>query len=230
MQLIRRIGLIGDLHCEDEALELALGELGRQGVELVLQAGDICDGAGDLERTISLLVEHRVLAVRGNHDRWLLSNQLRDLPYANVLAQVTPTSVDYLAHLPATRELASPRGNVLLCHGLGENDMASVKPHHEGYDIDFNTELQRLIAERRFQFVLNGHTHRSMLRRFGGLSIINAGTLLRDAERCFMVVDFERGLLVRFRHAPGEVSRDIAQWTRDELPLDHATSEPFVSV
>lgn len=219
MQLIRRVGLIGDVHCEDEALELALGELARQGVELVLQAGDISDGAGDLERTIALLQQHRVLAVRGNHDRWLLDNQLRDLPFANVLANVTPASVDYLSRLPATRELQSPRGGVLLCHGLGDNDMASVKPHHEGYDIEVNTELQRLIAERRFRFVLNGHTHRSMLRQFGTLSIINAGTLLRDAERCFMIVDFERGELLRFRHAPGELCRDLMKWAFDRQLL-----------
>lgn len=219
MQLIRRVGLIGDVHCEDEALELVLGELARQGVDLVLQAGDIADGAGDLERTIALLQQHRVLAVRGNHDRWLLGNQLRDLPFANVLANVTPASVDYLSRLPTTRELTSPRGNVLLCHGLGDNDMASVKPHHEGYDIEVNTELQRLIAERRYQFVLNGHTHRSMLRQFGSLSIINAGTLLRDAERCFMVVDFELGELLRFRCAPGALCRDLNQWTFDRQLL-----------
>jgi putative phosphoesterase len=219
MQLIRRVGLIGDVHCEDQALELVLEELSRQGVELVLQAGDISDGAGDLERTIALLEQHRVLAVRGNHDRWLLGNQLRDLPFATVLANVTSASLDYLSRLPATRELTSPRGNVLLCHGLGDNDMASVKPHHEGYDIEVNTELQRLIAERRFQFVLNGHTHRSMLRRFGSLSIINAGTLLRDAERCFMIVDFERGELLRFRHAPGELCRDLTKWTFDRQLL-----------
>ena len=60
--------------------------------------------------------------------------------------------------------------------------MAGVKPHHEGYDITANTDLQQLISERRYRFVLNGHTHKPMLRTFGPLSIINAGTLLRAAE------------------------------------------------
>ena len=151
--------------------------------------GDIADGPGDLSRTIALLQEHQVQAVRGNHDRWLLSNQLRELPYAKQLADTAPAAVDYLAALPVTREFRSPRGHVLLCHGLGSNDMVGVKPDHEGYDIAYNADLQQLINDRRYRFVLNGHTHRPMLRTFGPLSIINAGTLLRDYERCFTFVD-----------------------------------------
>ena len=226
MQVVRRVGLIGDVHCEDEALAFVLGELGRLGTDVVLQVGDIADGQGDLDVTVALLRQHQVLAVRGNHDRWLLGNQLRDLPHATVLASLTSRTVDYLTGLPATRELRSPRGNVLLCHGLGLNDMVGVKPDHQGYDISSNTELQSLIAERRYRFVLNGHTHRSMLRTFGALSIINAGTLLRDFERCFSLVDFERGELLRFRHAPGELCRDLTAWTTDRQVLADSPSEP----
>src|SRR4051812_44257896 len=201
MQVIRRVGLIGDLHAEDEALAFALQELKKLGAETLLQVGDIADGRGDLSRTVALLREHQVLAVRGNHDRWLPSNQMRELPHANVLAEAAPAALAYLTQLPVTREFRSPRGHVLLCHGLGTNDMAGVKPDDEGYAIASNAELQQLITERRYRFVLNGHTHRAMLRTFGPLSIINAGTLHRDDERCFTFVDFERGALVRFRHA-----------------------------
>lgn len=216
MLLIRRVGLIGDLHAEDEALAFVLAELSRLGAETLLQVGDIADGPGDLTRTIELLKEHQVLAVRGNHDRWQLGNQLRELPHALQLAAVAPSVVQYLSQLPVTREFRSARGQVLLCHGLGHNDMIGVKPDHEGYDIAMNQELQQLIAERHFRFVLNGHTHRPMLRTFGELAIINAGTLLREYERCFTVIDFERGELVRFRHAAGALCLDLAQWTREE--------------
>jgi predicted phosphodiesterase len=227
MQVIRRVGLIGDLHAEDEALELVLGELKTLGAETLLQVGDIADGAGDLRRTVALLREHQVLAVRGNHDRWLPSNQLRDLPHAHVLADAAPSVLTYLMDLPVTREFRSPRGHVLLCHGLGTNDMAGVKPDSEGYDITSNTELQQLIMERRYRFVLNGHTHRAMLRTFGPLSIINAGTLLRENERCFTFVDFERGELVRFRHAAGPLCTDLNAWKQERQALADSPSEPF---
>jgi putative phosphoesterase len=228
MQIVRRVGLIGDVHAEDEALQFALTELKKLGAETLLQVGDIADGPGDLARSIALLREHRVLAVRGNHDRWLIGNQLRDLPYAQALSAVSAASIDFLSQLPVTREFRSPRGHVLLCHGLGSNDMVGVKPDHEGYDISSNTELQRLISERRYRFVLNGHTHRPMLRTFGPLSIVNAGTLLRDYERCFTLVDFECGELLRFRHAAGSpLSYDRDAWFEDEQVLADSPSEPF---
>jgi predicted phosphodiesterase len=227
MQVIRRVGLIGDLHAEHDALELVLTQLRKLGAETLLQVGDIADGPGDLNRTVALLLEHRVLAVRGNHDRWLVGNQLRELPGANRLADVPPDVVAYLSALPVTREFRSPRGHVLLCHGLGTNDMAGVKPDHEGYDISSNTDLQQLISDRRYRYVLNGHTHRPMLRTFGPLSIVNAGTLLRDDERCFTYVDFERGELVRYRHAPGPLSANLEAWFEDRQALADSPSEPF---
>lgn len=227
MQVVRRVGLIGDLHCEHEALAFVLGELRRLGAETLLQVGDIADGQGDLGATVALLQEHLVLAVKGNHDRWLLGNQQRDLPFATPLATASPGVVAYLSQLPATREFRSPRGNVLLCHGLGLNDMACVKPDHEGYDISSNLELQTLIQERRYRFVLNGHSHRAMLRTFGPLSIINAGTLLRGSERSFTFVDFERGELSRFRHPAGELRRELEAWTLERQVLAESPSEPF---
>jgi predicted phosphodiesterase len=227
MQVIRRVGLIGDVHAEHEGLAFVLAQLKRLGAETLLQVGDIVDGAGDVDETIRLLQEHQVLAVRGNHDRWLLSGQARDLPFATALGQASPASLDYLAGLPATREFRSPRGNVLLCHGLGNNDMARVKPDHEGYDITSNHHLQALIAERRYRFVLNGHTHRCMLRTFGPLSIINAGTLHRDYERAFTYVDFERGELLRFRHVAGPLSTELETWCQDRQGLAESPSEPF---
>jgi putative phosphoesterase len=219
MQVLGRVGLIGDLHAEDEALDFAIAELTRLGADALLQVGDISDGPGDLTRTIELLVEHRVVAVRGNHDRWQLADDLRTLPHARLRAEIAPSVIEFLSALPPTREFRSPRGHVLLCHGLGHNDMVGVKPDHEGYDIAMNQELQQLIAEQYFSFVLNGHTHRPMLRTFGQLSIINAGTLLREYERCFTFIDFERGELVRFRHAAGALSRNLADWSREAQRL-----------
>jgi putative phosphoesterase len=227
MQVIRRVGLIGDLHAEDEALEFVIRELRKLGADTLLQVGDVADGPGDLTRTISLLLEHQVLAVRGNHDRWLLGNQLRDLPHAQRLNDTPPGVVDYLTALPVIREFRSPRGHVLLCHGLGSNDMVGVKPDHEGYDISSNADLQLLINDRRYRFVLNGHTHRPMLRTFGPLSIINAGTLFGEYERCFTFVDFERGELTRFRHAAGPLRTDLTLWSEDRQALADSPSEPF---
>jgi len=223
LQMIRRVGLIGDAHAEDEALRLAISALEELGARTLLQVGDIADGPGDLTRTVGLLREHHVLAVRGNHDRWLLSGELRDLPYAKPRSDVDAGVLDYLSELPSTREFLSPIGAVLLCHGLGDNDLVGVRPHHEGIEISSNDALQKLIAEGRFRFVLNGHTHRPMLRSFGQLSIVNAGTLLRDYERSFTFIDFDARELVRFRQPAGEL-RPLVEWSSEREALPAACS------
>ncbi|RYZ04966.1 MAG: metallophosphoesterase [Myxococcales bacterium] len=228
MHVIRRVGLIGDVHAEDDALAFVLREFRGMGVDALLQVGDISDGPGDVERCVALLREHRVLAVRGNHDRWLLTNQQRDLAYAQPLSATPPSVTAFLSQLPVTREFRSPRGHVLLCHGLGTSDMAGIRPDSGAEDVSSNTELQRLIQERRYRFVLNGHTHRAMLRTFGPLSILNGGTLLRDHERAFTLVDFERGELLRYRHvAGGALTEELAHWFHERQVLADSPSEPF---
>lgn len=71
--------------------------------------------------------------------------------------------------------------------------MASVKPDDFGYALESNVELQQLVAEGAIRVVLNGHTHRAMVRTFGQLTIVNAGTLFREHEPGYVVVDFSDG-------------------------------------
>jgi len=82
-----------------------------------------------------------------------------------------------------------------------DDDMAGVKPHEHGREIERNEPLQALVREGRFTLVVNGHTHRRMVRSFGQMTIINAGTLLRRQQPGFVVADF-RNSTVRFYDAP----------------------------
>jgi predicted phosphodiesterase len=68
--------------------------------------------------------------------------------------------------------------------------MAKVGPDDFGYALETNDELQSLIRNRYFRWVINGHSHRQMVRAFPGVSVINAGTLRADHEPCFLEVDF----------------------------------------
>src|SRR5262245_37438416 len=115
-----RIGLIGDIHCEDVRLEAALGHLTKLGVDRICAVGDLVDGWGDPNRCCALLMEHDALVVAGNHERWLLSNTMRDLPEATALANLDKKARAFVAALPATLRLSTALGEALLCHGLGE--------------------------------------------------------------------------------------------------------------
>src|SRR5450432_2804784 len=144
--MLARAGLIGDIHCELARLKRVLAHFRSQKVDTVLAVGDIADGPGDLTEACSLLEEAGALVVAGNHDRWLLEGEMRDLPDATLVEELTPKARKYLSALPRTRSLESPRGTVLLCHGLGEDDMASVRPDDDGPALLANPALCQLIS------------------------------------------------------------------------------------
>ncbi len=176
--LPRLVGILGDVHAEDELLERAITELAALGAEVLLCTGDIPDGPGSVARCCELLDQHGVITVRGNHERWLLADTMRGLPEAHRRGELAPGAIAFLEALPSTHRLTSALGEVLLCHGLGEDDMGSVLPDEQGYALSVNDELHRLARDETVDIVINGHSHRPMVRHFDGLTIVNAGTLL----------------------------------------------------
>ena len=86
--------------------------------------------------------------------------------------------------------LARLRGAMLLCHGFGEDDMATVRPEDEGYALESNFALQALMESRKHRFVICGHSHQPMVRSIQPLTIINAGTLDRRDRQVCSVIDF----------------------------------------
>lgn len=196
--VIHRAGIIGDVHCEDEILELVLQHLSGSGADTVLAVGDIVDGAGDANRCCSLLVKYQALTVIGNHDRWFLTGSMRELPDATAMGALLPENRAWLEQLPRTRDLQTSRGALLLCHGIGDDDMAMLRPEDEGYALESNFALQALIQSKRYRFVVCGHSHQPMVRGVGSLIIINAGTLDRRHSPVCGVIDFDHGAVEFF--------------------------------
>ncbi|MCU0656913.1 MAG: metallophosphoesterase family protein [Polyangiaceae bacterium] len=193
---LRRIGILGDIHAEDALLEEGIELLLHRGVDALLCVGDIVDGQGNLERCIDLLQRHRVLCVRGNHERWLLQGALRTLPHAHLREQLSPGALAFLQQLPATIPCDTVAGKLLLCHGLGPHDMLGVSPHDLPEHLEQNEVLQGLLLSRDFDLVVNGHTHRFLDRVFHGprggrLRIVNGGTLTRDHDPCVVHLDLD---------------------------------------
>lgn len=120
---------------------------------------------------------------------------------ATALADTSVDTRAFLSGLPRMIELATVAGTVLLCHGLGPNDMAKVGPDDFGYALETNDDLQNLLRNRYFRWVINGHSHRRMVRAFPGVTIINAGTLKGDHSPCFLEIDFDRGVVLVFEFA-----------------------------
>jgi predicted phosphodiesterase len=186
--MLSRLGVIGDVHCESETLERVLDALQTMNVEAILCVGDLLDGAGDADATLGMLEARGVECVAGNHERWFLGGEQRTLE--NATLEINQASRVFLEALPSARQYATPNGNVLLCHGVGEDDEAWLLPDTRGYALQDIPALRELMLDEDTQFIIGGHTHERMVRVFPGLTVINAGTIHREDEQTFMVLDF----------------------------------------
>ncbi|MFK7998715.1 MAG: metallophosphoesterase [Polyangiales bacterium] len=172
-----RWGVIGDVHCEDGRLETSITTLMEAGADTLIQVGDIVDGRGSLERCVELLKAHDVQTIAGNHERWFLTGEMRELKGATL--ETDETSRSFLRALPPTRRFETPKGGLLVCHGVGEDDMANLRPDTRGYALQaVISSLRPLLLDTSLRFMLGGHTHQRMVRTFEGLTVINAGTLV----------------------------------------------------
>ena len=220
---LRTVGVVGDIHCEADSLRTALCFFREAGVDHILAVGDIVDGTGDANECCRLLKEFDVATVSGNHERWFLAGEMRDLPEITLKSELDQDSQAFLSELPRTREFDTACGKLLLCHGLGESDMGGVWPDDQGYFLESNIALRNLVLEGQYRFVVNGHTHNRMVRSFDHLTIINAGTLYHDHHPCFLIADFEEGFvhfydIDRLGHV---LHGKIVQLPPESEPVDH---------
>lgn len=209
---IIRVGVLGDIHAHDRLLERALGFLGEQRLCATLSVGDIVDGEGDLERTVALLRGAGVEAVSGNHERWLLNGIERHRPHSTL--SISDEVRAYLDSLPPLRHYSTPRGGLLLGHGVFDDDMAFLRPSTLGYKLQEIPSLFRLMKEPGVDYFIGGHTHERMVRAFAGVTVINAGTLSHYGEPSLLIVDFETER-ARFYH----VSEDAPPTFIEALPI-----------
>lgn len=190
-----RLGLIGDVHAEDERLRLAIAHLAREKVDHVLCVGNLVDGHGDVDLTCALIAHHRIATVRGNHDRWIRDDEMRMLPNAHRMTALSPDAIAVLKGLPPSLELDVGYGMLLLCHGVGTDDMARLTTKDKGFAISTNEALMKVLVDTRIVIMVCGHTHQPMVRRFERgadkppLVVVNAGTLARSDDPGFAILD-----------------------------------------
>ena len=169
--------------------------------------GDIVDGPGDADLTCDILQDKDVVTVAGNHERWFLNGLLRDKPFAT--QQVSDRTRAFLQGLPVTLSFETPAGNALLCHAVGDDDESFLRPDTMGYALRDIPALFELMARHDVDFMLAGHSHEIMVRRFEGLTVINAGTIHQDFDAHYCLVDFEN-LVASFFYADAERFGELA--------------------
>ena len=175
----KKIGIIGDVHAEDVSLALVIDWFDKKSVDAIICTGDIADGPGDIDMACELLASHNVSTVAGNHDRWLLADKVRHVENAHLKNAICDSSLQFLSHLPKSVSLPTPSGELLLCHGVIDDDLAKVWPGTAATEIERSLPLDQLLAQVVItpRFIVNGHMHFRTLIDFEHCQLINGGTL-----------------------------------------------------
>lgn len=209
-QPLRRLGLIGDVHGEHDRLADALDWFAGQDVDAVVCTGDVADGSGCINLCCRLLEQAGVITVAGNHDRWLLQDRVRHVPDAHRLADLDDAGRELLENLPQVVSLRTVAGELILCHGVLDNDLAKVWPGTERSPIERSAEMDGLLAAGSHRFLVNGHMHYRVLIDFQHLLMVNAGTL-RGRFSGVSLVDFEGGWVSAHEPAGNGRTRRVAE-------------------
>ena len=171
-----RVGLIGDVHGEAANLSKAVRILrGRELVDCIVCVGDIVDGGTSVDDCCDILLANDVLAVRGNHDRWILSGQMRSVRGATSLDSLRPRSRRFLASLPALRVVDVANGRVVVAHGVAYDDMRGLPRFPD--DRLVRVFRQADVIRPGYIAMVSGHSHRRFSTRIAGISLIGLATL-----------------------------------------------------
>jgi putative phosphoesterase len=169
-----RIGIIADVHCNHEALRIALDGMGD--VDELLCAGDAVYQFRFSNEVMALLRERGARYILGNHEGVLLGKWGER---ARSAGWVRREELDYMAAQPYRLDITVGGKRLVMVHG------SPFEPHNE-YIYPNSPSITRLGTIDADYMVL-GHTHYQMAERVGRVLVINPGSAgeARDARNAF---------------------------------------------
>jgi len=196
-----KVAALYDIHGNVPALEAALAEVEREGVDTVVFGGDLTWGPEPVEVLARVRAGPGARFVRGNCDRE---------PDEWERSQLSEADLAFLQALPETVEL----DGVLYCHATPHSDLEVVTPATP------DEELAKLLEGVEQRIVVAGHTHMQQDRRIGAIRFVNAGSVGLPYEgelaAFWAVLD---GGEVELRRTPLEVEAVAEAFRRSAWPL-----------
>jgi len=217
-----RFAAIADVHGNYLALEAVVADIRAQGIDDIVNLGDMASGPLDARRTMDALMALDAVHVLGNHDRYLIDRPPEKMGSWDrpAHAQLEPDHLDWLRAVPPTQIF---RDQVFLCHATPDSDevywLETVTP--DGSVKMSPLEAIEKEAERISQsLILCAHTHIARAVRLAdGRMIVNPGSVgspgYRDVhpfphvmeagtpDARYAILEFVDGALrATFRHVP----------------------------
>jgi diadenosine tetraphosphatase ApaH/serine/threonine PP2A family protein phosphatase len=116
-----RFAAIADVHGNHLALEAVITDIRAQGIDAIVNLGDMVSGPLDARRTMDVLKALDAMHVLGNHDRYLIDRPHEKMGSweRRVYTELDTGDLDWLRAVPATQVF---RDSVFLCHATPVSD------------------------------------------------------------------------------------------------------------
>jgi predicted phosphodiesterase len=175
-----RFAAIADVHGNHLALEAVVADIRAQGIDAIVNLGDMASGPLDARRTMDALMALDAVHVLGNHDGWLINRPPEQMGAWErpAYAQLDAMHLDWLRTVPPTLIF---RDQVFLCHATPADDnvywLEAVTP--DGAVTMASLAAIEKQAEGISQpLILCGHTHIARAVRLGdGRLVVNPGSV-----------------------------------------------------
>lgn len=179
-----KFAVVSDIHGNLPALEAVIAEIAREGVDAVLNLGDIASGPLWPGETVALLRTLPWPTIRGNHERQVLGDvATMSASDAHARARLSDDDLAWLRALPATMR---PAAGVFCCHGTPTSDVdyfletvtADFAPQGSpGVRLAHEAEVRQRLGGVTEGLLLCGHTHRARAVACGGTLVVNPGSV-----------------------------------------------------
>lgn len=165
--------IISDIHGNDIGLKAVLDHA--RHVDKILCAGDITGYYPFVNEVIDLIKKKNIIAIKGNHDKYLLDGFAP--VYANKLVKesvermkkiVTRENIEFISSLSNPSELSIGGKSVFVCHGSPWN-------LYEEYVYPDYKDFYKF-ASLPYDVIIYGHTHRSVIKKIGKVTVVNPGS------------------------------------------------------
>lgn len=174
-----KVAVIADIHGNLGALEAVLGDIKARGVDTTVNLGDVLSGPLFPALCADRLMPLKVPTIRGNHERQLLTLQIKEMGPSDQYATscLGPDHREWIAALPPS---LWPFADVLLVHGTPSRDdeyfLETVDEN--GLRPASIEEVKSRAGNVPARLILCGHTHlqRSVTLDDGRL-IVNPGSV-----------------------------------------------------
>ncbi len=215
-----RLAVLADVHANLPALEAVLRDVDAQAPDEVWVAGDLVGYNPWPNEVCEILRERHVRAIRGNHDRAILTGSLgwftdlaaAALRWTRIVLQ--PGHVGYLGSLEDRTRALTPEGTVAMFHGSPRHDDEYVLP----WAAD-----DALAAMSGAPFTILGHTHLPMAHSFPSGMVVNPGSVGQprdgDPRASWGLLD-TRARDFALRRVPYDIEGVVRALDRASLPSE----------